>query len=169
MSLCHEPSTVSTSWEMLQICGRILLGPASSMRWRNMARFGSVSQLYARGTQDKLGSSPSLDNCQILHLWVWARALSSTSYLHPNRWLPDPMRFQAFLWTYLPILGKEDYSLSWCNFSPLSQTLSAMRILTITRVHGVTKAVHAWYAYVSTSALGSVVNPAGIASSRYPM
>jgi hypothetical protein len=32
----------------------------------------------------------------------------STPYLHPNRWLSDPMRIKAPLRTCLPILGKDE-------------------------------------------------------------
>jgi hypothetical protein len=160
---------VSTSWVMLQTCGRILLGQQSSTRWRSTARSGSVSQLYARDIQNRSNSSLSLDNCRRLRLWVWTQTPLSPPFSHPNRWLPDPMRLQAFLRTYLPILGKDECFLHRSAFLILLATSSVMRTSTTTRVHCVTNTACVWPAYVGTPAFDFVMNPVGVASSLYLM
>ena len=166
MSLCHELSTVSTSWAMLRTCGGILLGPQSSMRWRNTVRSGSAFQSFASDTQNKSSSSLSPDNYRRLRLWVWTRAPLLVPYLHPDRRLPDPVRVQAFLRTYLPIFGNDE-RFPYRGVLTFITTSSATRTSTITRVHGVTKIACAWHAYVSTPASDSVTNNVEIASSRY--
>ena len=169
MSLCHEPSTVSISWGMLPICGRIPLGQRSWMRWRQWSRSVLVFRSLAHDTRTKPSSSPSPDNCRRLHPWVRTSGISQISDLHPLRWLYTPMRFQAHLWTYLLVTGEKLFSQFRFSFFTFLAISSVMQTSIITRARFVMRNACAWPARVNTHARNCAISPVTLVGSRFPM